>query len=117
MSWDATLETTETRTCPHCDGVLEQSVHEVGSWNCTHNINPMIRSAGDPDWWKSLDGLSGTEGKALLERIIMGLEAEPGRFRAMNPENGWGDYDSLLTVLREMRDAVPPEPSTWRMWG
>lgn len=117
MSWDADLVTTATRECPHCGGTLDQEERMVNSWNYTHNINPMIREAGDPGWWKSLSGLTGTEGRELLERVIKGLEADPERFRAMNPDNGWGDYDSLLTVLHEMRDAVPPEPAVWRMSG
>lgn len=43
------------------------------------------------------------------------LEADPEQYRAMNPENGWGSYDSLLGVLREMRDRSTTEvPMTWR---
>lgn len=39
------------------------------------------------------------------------------RFRAMNPENGWGDYDSFRDVLVEMCRAVPEWPTTWGVWG
>lgn len=136
MSWDADLATTETRTCPHCGGVLEQTRHEIGWWNYTHNTNGMIAAAfeavsgeateqaGGPlgrvigaAWWDRLDGATGEAGREYLSRIIEGLEADPARFQAMNPPNGWGDYDSLLKVLREMRDAVPAEPSIWHVSG
>lgn len=60
-------------------------------------------------WWDHLDGMTGAEGWHYLRIIIDGLEADPGRFRALNPSNGWGDYDSLLGVLREMRDACAVE--------
>lgn len=74
---------------------------------------PMGRGA----WWHLLDGKSGPDGAAFLDRIIRGLEAEPERFRAMNPENGWGDYDSLVKKLIEMRNAVPEWPTEWRANG
>ncbi len=68
-------------------------------------------------WWDLLHGRTGPEGAQLLDRIIKGLAADPERFRAMNPENGWGDYDSLLARLTEMRDAVPEWPTTWSVNG
>ena len=67
--------------------------------------------------WSQLDGLPGPEGAALLDVIVKGLELEPARFRAMNPENGWGDYDSFVARLREMRAAVPEWPCKWKVWG
>jgi hypothetical protein len=110
--------------------------HLEGDWGYTHNTNDMLAAAYEaqtgeeteqcggllgpaigPAWWKRLDGTSGDEGRTYLTAIIDGLEADPTRYRAMNPENGWGDYDSLLKVLTEMRDAVPEWPTTWRVSG
>ena len=68
-------------------------------------------------WWTYLDGMEGPQGAALLDRIVRGLEGDPGRFRVMNPENGWGDYDSFLAVLRDMRKSVPEWPTTWSVSG
>ena len=123
MSWNAHL--------------TDDRGHNEGYWNYTHNCNGMANAVLDPDyqqrstaeevfrfkdkthvsWWKRLDGLSGPEGAALLDRIIRSLEADPERFRAMNPENGWGDYDSFVKLLTEMRDAVPEWPTTWSVNG
>lgn len=116
MSWDVWL--------------TDDRGHSDGSWNYTHNCNPMIdavlgdRAEGTPStwwggrsWWRLLDGMSGPEGAELLDVIISGLEADPARFEAMNPDNGWGSYVSLLAVLREMRAAVPEWPTTWRARG
>lgn len=72
---------------------------------------------GTISWWEHLNGLSGPEGAAYLDIIIRGMEADPERFRAMNPDNGWGDYDSVLKVLTEMRNAVPEWPTTWGASG
>jgi hypothetical protein len=125
VSWDACLE-------------LAADPVTLADWNYTHNTNGMIAAAyeavsgeatdqcGGPlgavigaAWWKRLDGSGGKDGAAYLSQIVSGLEASPERFRAMNPENGWGDYDRLLTVLREMRDtgAQFTSPTVWRVSG
>lgn len=122
MSWDATL--------------TDDRGHIEGEWNYTHNCNRMIAEALDattgektpqcegplgpvigPAWWDRLDGADGKYGRAYLSNIINGLESDPGRFRAMNPANGWGSYDSLLEVLRDMRDRIPAWPVTWSVSG
>lgn len=121
MSWDAYL--------------TDDRGHTEGEWNYTHNCNGMANAVLDPDyeqrsvgeevfrftqhisWWVRLDGLSGSDGAALLDRIIRGLEADADRFRAMNPDNGWGDFDSFVKVLTEMRNAVPEWPTTWSVSG
>jgi hypothetical protein len=122
MSWDADL--------------IDDRGHVEGSWNFTHNTNRMIATAyaavgGEqteqcdgplgpvigPAWWHRLDGASGEDGRRYLSQIIKGLEADPERYRAMNPANGWGDYDRLLVVLREMRDRVPDWPTRWEVSG
>lgn len=68
-------------------------------------------------WYDHLNGMEGPQGAAFLHTIIRGLEADPARFRAMNPDNGWGDYDGLLKVLTDMRNAVPEWPTTWHANG
>lgn len=108
-----------------------------GSWNYTHNTNAMIAAALEavtgaktpeledhplakvigPTWYKRLDGLNGREGADLLAAIITGLEADPDRYRAMNPENGWGSYDGVLTVLKEMREASGRACCDVRKWS
>src|SRR2546422_1037856 len=98
MSWDADLRA--------ISGTQEIYVRD---WNYTHNCNGMIAAAyqaasGEateqcdgplgpaigPAWWKRLNGASGEDGRAYLAKIIDGLEADPGKYRAMNPDNGWG---------------------------
>lgn len=128
MSWDATL--------------YDDRGHVEGDWNYTHNCNRMANAVLDPEelrlagkawwlkhgrpdvaeeaegtWWEMLDGSDGPRGAALLNRIISELAADPERFRAMNPPNGWGDYDSFIEILREMRDAVPEWPTEWTVSG
>lgn len=133
MSWNAYLH--------------DDRGHTEGEWNYTHNCNPMANALVSDDevragarrwwakrgrddivaridagemlgsWWDCLEGMSGPDGAAYLDRIIKGLQADPERFRAMNPENGWGDYDSFLAVLIDMRDRVPEWPTEWSISG
>lgn len=121
--------------------------HAEGDWNFTHNCNGMVRAVladagvvlpdsthacsrpidgewrhfpngyGTISWWEHLDGMTGPKGAEFLHLIILRLEADPERFRAMNPPNNWGDYDSLVKVLTDMRDRVPEWPTTWSTHG
>lgn len=103
MSWDARLEYKD---------------ESLGDWNCTHNCNRMMATVLEENghklekhwlighmgnsWFDVLDKMSGTDGAVLLSVIVSGMEAEPKRFRDMNPANNWGNYDGALEVLREM---------------
>ena len=125
MSWDADL-VVRCVTCGHPE--------DKGSWNYTHNCNGMIASVVEEmghtlekhwlighmgkSWCAALDGLSGKDGAAFLHEVVVRLEAEPDRFCAMNPENGWGSYDTLLPVLRAMLAASRENPgAVWKVVG
>jgi hypothetical protein len=103
MSWDVWL-TTEV------DG-HEITVDGPG-FNYTHNCNQMIRDAGLTEWPYDVDGWKAGELGQRLDDAIKVLESDPKRFRAMDPANGWGSYDSLLPVIREVRDHCRTYPST-----
>ena len=99
--------------CPHCgrgpDRVWESSP--------TYNLGPMWRAAGVP----FDEGIEGKRGRELLDDLrvsLATLRADPARFKAMNPPNGWGDYDGLCDVVQRMIEAIEKYPeavvSTWR---
>jgi hypothetical protein len=94
---------------------------EVFSANCTHNLSRMAQEAGirDAVWAPELNGIERAE--HLIDPVKRGietLEGDPERFKAFNPENGWGTYESLLEFLRSILDAALrwPEASVhvWR---
>lgn len=93
----------------------------IARWRAHDRADVADRYEADPEyrgsWWGALDGMSGPEGASFLNDIILRMEKDPERFRAMNPENGWGDFDSFLEVLQEMRAAVPERICTWRTSG
>lgn len=114
MSWDISLE------CNCCG-------NEIVDENYTHNTNKAVNTVMDENsmpiiihdgsWWKHLHNLPGPDGAAFLDALIRGLEQDMPRFRKMNPENGWGDIDQLVDIMRQMRDDVPEFPTTWRAHG
>lgn len=138
MSWDAELVVplgpVLVGTFVRRDGSTTESytpkgvVYEV---NYTHNTSPMIYLAlvasgtvildddGDLEtWWKVLHGLTGAHAAMYLATILRAFDAVPDVFRAMNPSNGWGDFDSLRGVLATMRAwslAVPQ--GVWQASG
>lgn len=131
MSWDISL---------HVPGVDWAGC----SWNYTHNINGMVEAALaaaciplqlhpdsswvgwcerhsaeiGPSWWMCMDAQPGPDGLAMIVAVIEEFETDPDVYRAMDPPNGWGSMDSLLAVLREMRDAATTEaPLVWAASG
>jgi hypothetical protein len=46
-----------------------------------------------------------------LERGIAALLADPSRFEALNPDNGWGSYEGFLKFLRRYREACEDRPN------
>jgi hypothetical protein len=121
MSWNAYL------SCECCGS-------QIVSNGYTHNTNGMANLALDPDykqqpvavevffskrlsWWQQLDGMTGPEGAAFLNRIIVAFDTEPDKYRPLNPKNGWGDLDEFRALLIELRDSVPEYLTRWTVNG
>lgn len=90
-------------------------------WNYTHNCNDMMRAAG-VDWVYTLDGLKVKDTIPQFEMMLENLKADPERYIAMNPPNGWGDYNSLVAIWEEIipeakkiSEAIPEV--TWWEWS
>jgi hypothetical protein len=69
--------------------------------NITHNVTPMWREAGIYDALYDSDGKRAGDIIETLRRGIADMEDRPEVYRAMNPKNGWGNYDGALNWLRE----------------
>lgn len=44
---------------------------------------------------------------------IKALEADPERFKAMNPPNGWGDYEGAIAFLKSIRVECEKHPEAF----
>ena len=70
--------------------------------NYTSNVWPMFRAAFGPNGIERIDGLTG---KAATHRVGPAIDlmlADPGKFRQMNPVNGWGNYEGALAFLQKL---------------
>jgi hypothetical protein len=81
------------------------TVFELG--NYTSNVAPMwgkaLQAASGPEW------LSDLNGRVVDEDLVATLYAARNHmqncadeYRAMNPENGWGNYEGALEYLERL---------------
>ena len=91
----------------------------VYSSNITHNLGKMagsvILSNGntlyevlwrpDEHAWKFARDIS-----EMLDEGLNILMSDPQKYKAYNPENGWGDYDGLVSFVYRYRNACWDTP-------
>jgi len=81
---------------------------EVYERNITHNLNKMAAEAGIYEHLWRPDELGITKAQQLIKPLRAGLDllvSDPEHFKVFNPENGWGDYVSLVEFVREYLSA------------
>ncbi len=108
MSWDIGIE-------------LNGVKFDNANWNYTHNCNDMMREAGY-DWIYHLDGKRVADTLPKFQAMLDELKAHPEKYQAMNPENGWGNYDCLCDLWRKIlpraQEIVEKVPNaTWWEWS
>lgn len=89
--------------CDHCGA-------SMFDWNYTSNCAQMWREAGC-DIAEFHDKPASALASALGDALTA-MEANPDKFRAMNPSNGWGDFDRLFVQLRILRRKLLENPNT-----
>jgi hypothetical protein len=85
----------------------------VYSNNITHNLGKMAALANVYEcmWRPDEHGL--THANQLIEPLSAGLEAllaEPAKFEALNPSNGWGNYNGLVKFVQDYLSACKRYP-------
>lgn len=90
--------------------------HADHSWNVTYNLSPMLSEAGwswpDRQVWSKeyLEGATAADIGEKAMYVLRNLEGDPERFKALNPPNGWGDYDGLVSVWRNFVETIREHP-------
>lgn len=85
----------------------------VFSYNITHNLNEMAEAVGIYQHLWRPEELGITKASELIKPLTNGLallENDPIRFKAFNPENGWGDYENLVKFVRSYLAACKQYP-------
>ena len=91
-------------------------------WNFTYNLGPMWRSALEDTPWREtnwrmaqVDDMTGAESTGLLAFAAHVLRMQPGKHKALSPDNGWGSYEGLLEGVESMLAAARLHPDwVWR---
>ena len=86
---------------------------EVYSANITHNLNTMADAAGIYEALWRPEELGISKAGDLVETLEKGLRAliaEPPKFQAMNPSNGWGNYEGLVSFVENYLEACRKHP-------
>ena len=71
--------------------------------------------------WERIKHSEGKKAQEIIGDVtdlLSALKADPAKFRAMDPSNGWGDYDGAIEFLEKLKEAVIEAPlsivGTWR---
>ncbi len=110
MSWWFSMQ---FDACEHCG--RDEDVQPDVSMNYTYNVSSMFakaiptkrmekdRRSGEMvtvRGIRALDGMVGEIASHPLKAAIEAMEADPAEYKKLNPENGWGNYDGALKVLK-----------------
>lgn len=91
---------------------------ESKSFDATHNLIPMWRAAGVSEVLYESEGKLARDIIPALKAGVAAMKAEPQKFEALNPLNGWGDYDGALAFLERFLAACEAHPllviDNWR---
>ena len=79
-----------------------------GDHNMTSNVAPMWRLAGADV--AEFQGKYAGNVLHLLDKAIAEMETNPEPYRALNPDNGWGSYETCLEFLRNLRAEFGAHP-------
>ena len=87
--------------------------NEVFHWNITHNMAKCAEEAKIYQYLWRPDELNIKQAKKLINPLREGLhklKSEPEKYKKFNPENGWGNYEGLVTFVEKYLDACYKYP-------
>jgi len=98
--------------CPCC-----KESHDDGR-NYTYNVSKMWYEAmPGSKQFVDIDGMTGDDSIPVLQTAITRLKADPDKYQAMNPENGYGTYTGFVEFLEELKKMAVENPNRiWQSW-
>ena len=95
---------------------LEDDYEEarLASHNLTHNLNKMAEAVGLYQVLWSPEEVGITTASQMiepLEKAIKELMANPDKYKAYNPPNGWGNYDIFVSFCRAVLSSCEENPN------
>jgi hypothetical protein len=109
MSWSLWIKTTDE------DGKPEYITAIDG---CTYNLTPMWdKAVAFVDVTRDFDGKVCED---ILEWLIRGLGdmiRNKSEYEALNPDNGWGDFDGFFRVYIDLVTLVAEHPKGVLEWS
>jgi hypothetical protein len=78
----------------------------------TWNVAPMWYAAMPEKGIQAHCGMTGRDALVPLRRIREYMEDNRDAMIAMNPDNGWGDYDGALQFVTDLINASARNPET-----
>lgn len=80
--------------------------------NYTWNVYPIFRKAlGEDGFSNKWDGLPASVAAERCEQTIAAFDADPASYYALNPANGWGDFDGARRFIETIRAACRKAPN------
>lgn len=92
----------------------QEETTRVYSANITHNLNTMAKKAGIYKHLWRPDEINIEWAYQLIEPLRLGLVKllnDPDYYKQFNPENGWGDYNGLVTFVKDYLNACKLNPN------
>jgi hypothetical protein len=83
---------------------------DTTTFNLTYNLSPMLHAAGMPAW-KDFIGMRAGDAGPIWQSVVDVLRADPDKYRAMNPPNGWGTYEGAVEVIAALAAACSRYPN------
>lgn len=84
---------------------------DIYDTNITYNLAPMYYKAIDKDLGlKKLKGMTCEKALPIINKAIDDMIKNRKEYEKLNPSNGWGTYDGLLEIFREMRTICEDNP-------
>ena len=86
---------------------------EMFDRNLTYNVKVMLNRAGIHPW--VLDGLTVKDVRPVIENAYMVMFDNPDYFRRFEAPNGWGTYESTMSVITDLNDYLATAPDEYVM--